>query len=223
MTVDSENLIESAKKAPVHLLARINAIAVKIAAPFIASDDIRYYLCGINIRGLEDGGVMVTATDGHRYIVIRDKNGIAEEELTVSVHKDALKHANNKNTFDVLSDGTALIKDKYGVDLFIQAGNSLIGGHFPKIENIVQIQGYQEGFSGSVNPNYLKDAITVGQHFGGIRFFTKKEYRAPIIFVVGEALDLSVFGGIMPRDEVIQMPSWLPKRTEHELELNQQG
>jgi hypothetical protein len=36
---------------------------------------------------------MVVATDGHRYVVVRDPNGFAERKITVMVDKDAQKHA----------------------------------------------------------------------------------------------------------------------------------
>ncbi|MFD2271790.1 hypothetical protein ACFS07_13160 [Undibacterium arcticum] len=67
-----------------HLIARISAVAVKLVFPFVAQQDIRYYLNGINIRPLEDGTVMVVATDGHRYIVVRDPHGFAEKKKSLS-------------------------------------------------------------------------------------------------------------------------------------------
>jgi DNA polymerase III sliding clamp (beta) subunit (PCNA family) len=93
-----------------HLIARITAVAVKMVFPFVAKQDIRFYLNGINIRPLEDGSVMVVATDGHRYVVVRDPNGFAEREITVMVDKDALKHATTaKHTLDVMSNGNAIL------------------------------------------------------------------------------------------------------------------
>ena len=63
------------------LVVRINSVAMKMVFPFIAVDDVRYYLCGANIRPLDDGGAMICATDGHRFIVVRDPNGFIEEEV----------------------------------------------------------------------------------------------------------------------------------------------
>ena len=62
---------DDAKDAP-RLIARVSSIAVKAAFPFIAADEIRLYLCGVNIRPLESGGVVVIATDGHRFLMVRD-------------------------------------------------------------------------------------------------------------------------------------------------------
>lgn len=204
------------KEAP-HMIARINSMALKIMFPFMAQEDIRYYLNGINIRPLDDGAVMIVATDGHRYVVVHDQSGYVEEEIIVSVKKDALKSCNAKSTFDVMSNGSALVNDGIGQEQFIQPGNSLIEGNFPRIENIASTIGYKEGISGAINPAYLKDALAIGQHFGSIRFFTRDQ-DSPLTFVVGGMGDLEVFGGIMKmRDSFEQLPRWFPRPVPFEL------
>lgn len=202
---------ESESKEPAHMVARINALAVKIAYPFMAKEDIRFYLNGLNIRPLEDGSVMIVATDGHRYLVVHDQKGYAEKEMIVSIKKDCLKSATSKSTFDVMSNGSAFINDENGMPLFVQPGTSLIEAEFPRIENVVSTLGYAEGISGAINPSYLKDALAVGQHFNSIRFFTKDQDGA-LVFVVGGMGDLEVFGGIMKlRESFEQLPQWFPK------------
>lgn len=200
-----------------HMIARINAMVLKIAFPFMAQEDIRYYLNGLNIRPLGDGTVMIVATDGHRYVVVHDQHGYAEEEIIVSVKKDALKSCNTKSTFDVMSNGSAFVNDETGQAQFIQPGNSVVEGKFPRIENVASAIGYQEGISGAINPAYLKDALAIGQHFGSIRFFTRDQ-DSPLTFVVGGLGDLEVFGGIMKmRDSFEQLPQWFPKPIPFEL------
>lgn len=205
------------KESP-RMIARINAMVLKIMFPFMAQEDIRYYLNGINIRPLIlDEGVMIVATDGHRYVVVRDQHGYAEEEMIVTVKKDALKSCNAKSTFDVMSNGSAMVNDETGQEQFIQPGNSLIEGTFPRIENIASAIGYKEGISGAINPAYLKDALAIGQHFGSIRFFTRDQ-DSPLTFVVGGMGDLEVFGGIMKmRDSFEQLPRWFPRPVPFEL------
>lgn len=200
-----------------HMIARINAMAVKVAFPFMAQNDIRYYLNGINVRPLEDDTVMIVATDGHRYVVIRDQHGYAEKEVIVSIKKDGLKTCNAKSTLDVMSNGSAMVNDENGQPQFIQPGNALIEGNFPRIENVAAARGYNEGISGAINPAYLKDALTIGQHFGSIRFFTK-DADSPLMFVVGGLGDLEVFGGIMKmRDSFEQLPTWFPRPSPFDL------
>jgi DNA polymerase III sliding clamp (beta) subunit (PCNA family) len=195
-----------------HMIARISAVAMKLAFPFAATQDIRYYLNGINIRPLEDGSVMVVATNGHRYIVVRDPHGYAEQEIIVGINKDALKHASNaKHTLDVMSNGTAMISGPVAEPLFIQPGNSLIEGDFPRIERVASTIGYHEGINGAVNPAYLADALTIAKAFGNsIRFFTR-DNDSPLNFVLGGLGDLECFGGIMKmRDSFEALPAWFP-------------
>ncbi|MET3232217.1 UNVERIFIED_ORG: DNA polymerase III sliding clamp (beta) subunit (PCNA family) [Burkholderia sp. 1263] len=200
-----------------HMIARVNAMAIKVAFPFMAQNDIRYYLNGINVRPLEDGAVMIVATDGHRYVVIRDQHGYAEKEVILSIKKDGLKTCNAKSTLDVMSNGSAMVNDENGQAQFIQPGNSLIEGNFPRIENVASAIGYSEGISGAINPAYLKDALAIGQHFGAILFFTKDADSA-LVFVVSGLGDLEVFGGIMKMREVFdQLPTWFPRPVPYEL------
>jgi DNA polymerase III sliding clamp (beta) subunit (PCNA family) len=195
-----------------HLIARVSAVAVKLVFPFAATQDIRFYLNGINIRPLEDGSVMVVATNGHRYIVVRDPNGFVEKEIIVSISKDALKHASSaKHTLDVMSNGSAMFSGDVAQPLFIQPGNSIIEGDFPRIERVASTIGYKEGINGAVNPAYLADALTIAKSFGNsIRFFTR-DADSPLNFVLGGLGDLECFGGIMKlRDSFDALPAWFP-------------
>jgi DNA polymerase III sliding clamp (beta) subunit (PCNA family) len=217
LSIDGVAPAEPESKEAPHMIARINAMAVKVAFPFMAQNDIRYYLNGINVRPLEDDTVMIVATDGHRYVVIRDQHGYAEKEVIVSIKKDGLKTCNAKSTLDVMSNGSAMVNDENGQAQFIQPGNALVEGNFPRIENVAAARGYSEGISGAINPAYLKDALTIGQHFGSIRFFTK-DADSPLMFVVGGLGDLEVFGGIMKmRDSFEQLPTWFPRPVPYEL------
>ncbi len=196
-----------------HMIARVNAVAIKMVFPFAAKNDIRFYLNGINIRPLDDGSAMIAASDGHRYIVIRDPHGYVEKEIVVLLSKDSIKHTNNaKHTLDVMSNGSAMISGDVAQPLFIQPGNSLIDGAFPRIEKIVNITGYKEGINGAVNPHYLFEALNIGKNFGkSIRFFTGGE-DGPLTFVLGGCGDLECFGGIMKLREAFDtLPAWFPK------------
>lgn len=204
--------VPEAEKPAVHMIVRVSAVAAKLVFPFAAVQDIRYYLNGINIRPLEDGGVMVVATNGHRYIVVRDPNGYVEREVIVSLSKDALKHAGNaKHTLDVMSNGSAMISDQVAQPLFIQPGNSIIEGEFPRIERVASLTGYKEGIVGAVNPRYLDDALTIGKSFGSsIRFYTR-DADSPLTFVIAGLGDLECFGGIMKlRESFDTLPQWFP-------------
>jgi hypothetical protein len=198
-----------------HMIARVSALAVKIVFPFIAKDDIRYYLCGVNLRPLDDGSVMVVATDGKRFVVVRDPEGFAQESLVVRVSKDGLKHAGAaKHTFDVMSNGQTMISGDVAQQLFVQPGNSLIEAQgFPRIENVASAVGYREGITGAVQSEYLAEALEIGTQFGSIRFFTR-DANSPLCFVCGGVGNMECFGGIMKyTDSFESLPAWFPRPT----------
>jgi hypothetical protein len=211
---------ETTAAEPTRLLARVSAVAIKAAFPFIAEHDVRFYLCGVNIRPLEDGSAMVVATDGHRFLIVRDPDGYAEREVIVSVSKDAIKHADAGVTFDVLSDSSAVWNSAAGIPLFVQPGHSIIEGDFPRIESVVNVLGYSEGISGAVNTSYLADAlkIKIGSKAPAIRFFSK-DSDSPLLFLLSGIGEIEVIGGIMKMRETLEwLPRWMPAPGEFKLQ-----
>lgn len=204
------------------LICRVNSVAIKAAFPFIAEDDVRFYLCGLNIRPLEDGSVMVVATDGHRFVIVRDPSGYAETEVIVSISKDAIKHASTTVTLDVMNNGSAVWNDAAMQPVFVQPGKSVIDGDFPRIESVVDCTGYLEGITGAVNMNFLADALKIkmGTKAPAIRFFSRDE-DSPLLFLLSGIGEVEVLGGIMKvRDSLGWLPTWLPAKGEFKLQEN---
>lgn len=202
------------------LICRVNSVAIKAAFPFIAENDVRFYLCGVNIRPLADGSVMVVATDGYRFIIVRDPKGYAETEIIASVSKDAIKHAGPAVTFDVMNNGSATWNDAAVQPVFVQPGKSVIDGDFPRIETVVDCTGYIEGISGAVNMNFLADALKVkfGTKAPAIRFFSRDE-DSPLLFTMSGIGEVEVIGGIMKvREQSDWLPTWLPEPGEFKLQ-----
>jgi hypothetical protein len=202
-------------KEPPHMVARINAVAVKIVFPFIAQKDVRLYLCGMNIRPLEAGGVMISATDGHRLIVVRDPDGYVEEELIVAVSKDAIKHCAVESEWIVMSNGNAWVQDAVtAAQTFIQPGNSRIDGQYPRYEGILTMRSnHREGIHGAVNPDFLRDALAIdtGSTSPTIRFWSTVDGSGALLFRVDQAAGLDAVGAIMPlRNVERELPTWIP-------------
>lgn len=227
MSIDTKTgeIFETADQAEddPHMIAKINGIVPKIVFPFVAKNDIRFYLNGINIRQLDEntGGVMICASDGHRLIVVRDPDGWVEEELTVAIHKDGLKHASADGEFVVMSNGSAWWQSSTALPLFIQPGNSRIDGKFPRFEAILhQIHGFEEGIHGAVNPDFLRDALAIdtGSAMPSIRFWTKRDDMSPLIFKVDQVAGLEAVGAVMKlRESSDRLPTWIPAPEPFEL------
>lgn len=213
-------VIEDDSSIANRLIARVNSVAIKAAFPFIAEDDVRFYLCGVNIRPLDDGSAMIVATDGHRFIIVRDPNGYAETEVIARVSKDAVKHADSQVTFDVMNNGSVVWNDKVAQPVFIQPGKSVIDGDFPRIESVVDVVGYLEGISGAINMNYMADVLKIkmGTKTPAVRFFSRDE-NSPLLFLLSGIGEIEVIGGIMKvRDSLQWLPRWLPDRSDFNLQ-----
>ncbi len=55
--------------------------------PFIAEEENRYYLNGINVKPMPEGGIRIAATDGHALGVIYDADGEADKEYILEINK----------------------------------------------------------------------------------------------------------------------------------------
>lgn len=71
-------------------MLRFNANLFRLAFGFTSTEEIRFYLQGVFVEPHPQGGVTLTATDGHRLVCIRDENGSADESAVIKLG-DALK------------------------------------------------------------------------------------------------------------------------------------
>lgn len=71
-------------------MLRFNANLFRLAFSAASSEETRYYLKGVYVEPHPQGGVTLTATDGHRLICIRDESGKADESAIINLG-DALK------------------------------------------------------------------------------------------------------------------------------------
>ena len=211
-------LVDDDSSIAQRMVCRVSSVAIKAVFPFIAVDDVRYYLCGVNIRPLDDGAAMIIATDGARFVIIRDPKGYAETEVVAHVCKDAIKHADNTTTFDVMNNGSVIWNDAVGTPVFVQPGKSVIDGDFPRIESVCDTTGYHEGIKGAVNMNYLADAlkIKIGSKAPALRFFSRDE-DSPLLFMISGVGDVEIIGGIMKMREYSALPDWIPKGSDFSL------
>ncbi|WP_035670082.1 hypothetical protein [Bradyrhizobium liaoningense] len=76
-------------------MIRFNANLFRLAFSCASNEETRYYLKGVYVEPHAQGGVTLTATDGHRLICIRDENGQADESAIINLG-DALKQCKPK-------------------------------------------------------------------------------------------------------------------------------
>lgn len=76
-------------------MLRFNANLFRIAFSCASGEETRYYLKGVYVEPHAQGGVTLTATDGHRLLCVRDETGFADESAIIALG-DALKHCKPK-------------------------------------------------------------------------------------------------------------------------------
>lgn len=74
------------EKTPIR--AKFQARFLPMIAPFMAAQDIRYYLNGFLIERAERGGVYLVATNGHALAAIHDPQGILEGEESIIIRRE---------------------------------------------------------------------------------------------------------------------------------------
>lgn len=128
------------------LRIKLNPKYLAWLVPFIAKQDIRYYLNGLCVERAKQGGVYLVGCDGHTMAVVYDKDGSIEgaDDAIFRVSPGliaAAKKANSKHEkphqhrICVLGERVFIAPDfpLFGSDreLYVQPGRALIEGKYP--------------------------------------------------------------------------------------------
>ena len=139
----------------------LTAKYLPIVAPFIAKSDTRYYLTGINIRPLAAGGVIIAGCNGHVLGVFHDPAGVCATEVTLAVSNELLAACaggiNTDRTVEMRA-GRLTVLDKFGDEIYIQAGNPVINPDmpYPRFEKVIPVEAdISPGLMGCVNAMLL--------------------------------------------------------------------
>lgn len=123
-----------------HQNLKLSASLVATVAPFIARNDIRYYLNGINVKPHKNGGAVICATNGHSLGAIYDPNASCDAE--VILHLDARTVAacgaksKEPRSLVIINNRLAVVEES-GIEVCIQAGNPIIEGNFPDYSRVI--------------------------------------------------------------------------------------
>lgn len=181
-------------------IATIDAALAALVLPFAATDDIRYYLNGIYITPLQEGGALIAATDGHMLFCARDPNGKTARPIILPLQKREHGTALKRSTYiDVLADGSFrfLTEDK---GLAWISPKKEIDGRFPDIFSLIgNLDDWKEGLVGSFNPEYINRVVQSAPRarYRAIRFFHRGKDPAcsAALFTLSNP---QAFGVVMP-------------------------
>jgi len=158
-------------------LATLDSKAIAVAALCQAKDDVRFYLNGIYCRPAPDGkgGVQVCATDGHRLVIVTDRNGICEEPFIIRFDPTSitkLKGTKVGHVTVVLTDSGDVHVTAYGIEglsdkPLLSSFAEIVDGRYPDIDAVMPNKAPASGTPIiSVNPFYLKDLCEVNKILG---------------------------------------------------------
>ena len=121
-------------------LLTIDAKVIAAAFTCQAFQDVRYYLNGIYFEPIEDGGVRAVATDGHRMIVVTDKNGECEAPIIIDFEKTAVTKMKAKGAGVVAVsrvDEDTVIAKIHGNTDHVSSVN-IVSGTFPDYRAVIK-------------------------------------------------------------------------------------
>lgn len=139
----------------------LTAKYLPIVAPFIAKSDTRYYLTGINVRPLAAGGVTIAGCNGHVLGVFHDPAGVCATEVTLAVSNELLTACAGGISTDrtvEMRGGRLTVLDKFGDEIYIQAGNPVINPDmpYPRFEKVIPAEkDISAGLMGCINAMLL--------------------------------------------------------------------
>lgn len=164
-------------------IVRFSASFLEPIYRFAAKNDVRYYLCGINVKPAAEGGVILSATDGKTAIMARDPSGYAFREVTLSVDRTLITAAKRKGAECLVAtrDGLGMVLsipfEGKNVERHVTSAMAVgkatnIGGSFPEfIGRVVPEKMPESHVTFAINPGYVARFINC---FQAMRGHTKK-------------------------------------------------
>jgi DNA polymerase III sliding clamp (beta) subunit (PCNA family) len=195
-----------------NIKASFNPVHLVRLMPFKATQDIRYYLCGICIEKAEKG-VYLIATDGHTMAVAHDPEGTLEgsDRITVHASKELAAAAKKAKPIHDLAQKILVVGQRVRIavdfssggplESFVQPGDSLVPGHFPDWRKVLpDFSKLQRGaFKGdeAVNAFYVARCAQAlgGSKSTGMSLWQEGPSK-PIVVQLDSARDLIVI--LMP-------------------------
>lgn len=142
-----------------HANLRLTAKLLPIIAPFIAKNDIRYYLNAINVRPHKDGGAVICATNGHALGAIHDRNAVCEHEVILRfdarMQQACAGGPKDERAVVMIGDRLAVV-DEGGTDVYIQAGRPDVEATYPSYSRVIpKMEELRPGLVGMFGANLI--------------------------------------------------------------------
>lgn len=146
----------------------LSAMRVAVVAPFMAKQDPRHYLNGINVRPHPEGGAVICATNGTIMGAVHDKFAVCDQEVTLQLHPSIViacrAHHSDRRQLVMFKGRLAVTEGDQ--EICIQPGDPVITGDaFPRYERVIPSEAaLRPGLKGNFQVRLLatlQDAIKV--------------------------------------------------------------
>lgn len=213
------------------MFANINALDLARVIPFAPTEDVRYYLNGVNVEPLETGGALLVCTNGHMLAAIHSQISTAERPFVMRATKQlrlAIKQASRMESGCVAIETAKSMVEVRGMGkrsrrgeptFYVQPGGAVIDGKYPDWRKIVPApEKMVAGLPGGYNVKYLATAFALAgqipesRYGNGMTFSHDTEHPkdGAVFFHFGPNLgDLLVV--CMPMrmsDSEVKLPAW---------------
>jgi len=222
-------------------MLRFDANLFRLAFTCSSNEETRYYLKGVFVEPHAQGGVTLTATDGHRLICIRDESGFADESAIIKLG-DALKLCKPKTgrkrvvKIQTGENEATLFEEWNGASENLKVGIAVdvrIDGTFPNYRSVIPQSFSAKGDAPSFQGKYLASfgdlACELAAHQGfkpsranynnhredTIRIISNDESSPALILF--PAVDIA-FGILMPcrvTNTPLDVPSWFRPQAQY--------
>lgn len=162
---------------------KFNPKFVPLVAPFVAKNDIRYYLCGIHVEAArERPGVYVVGCDGHRLTIAYDRHGVISGDngkgVTMRMPPAFVSacRARGGEAFVIAQDkrvsvGPDFDHEHHNSETYVMPGNPWVEGNYPDIHRVLPSWiDLKPGFASQVDPRFLADFVKLSKS-GGVSFW----------------------------------------------------
>lgn len=192
---------------------KLSANAVRLAYQFAATNDIRYYLNGVNIEPAEGGGALITATDGHRLTQVLDREATDVQPMIVQLSKAtqaALKRGAWLSTEH--DEKRVAVLNADGMPTHLQPENHIVEANYPDWRRVLgERKDWAQGIGGSFNVSLLGDVVRLIEQgvdkpaYGiapAVTFFTKvdadgnRSANDALLFIIDSRVQ--AWGMVMP-------------------------
>lgn len=183
------------EKTPVR--AKFQARYLPMIAPFMATNDIRFYLNGFLIERAKNG-VYIVATNGHILAAIHDADGELDGADRVIVRRDAglvsacrpKKHS--VQNMVIIQNGRVSVAPDFGcectaVEKYVMPGSCFIEGKYPEWKKVVpDFAELKPGMSSAcVKPEYIgifeKVEKQTASRMGCMRLWQRQDPNSSIV------------------------------------------